>query len=247
MEPPQKSLTDFVASQPALVAAVIAASTALLVAFFNYWTASRRDRLLAAKRTQQIDHATKRVVFWQSWLSAMSPLGTPEEQGDWKADAKSQLLLAADEMRIAVLSQDHLVRTYVARLERAKAARERFLALSRIRRWLLLFRPSKRETVLATVVFYFLLLLSATAFYGEMKIHKSHTQDYQRRISGLENDPLLTPLEKSNNIAALTDQEREDNNQDLYAGIGFLIWGGIALLMRNYAVRVETTLNRFKD
>ena len=80
-----------------------------------------------------------------------------------------------------------------------------------------------------------------------MKIHKSHTQDYQRRISGLENDPLLTPLEKSNNIAALTDQEREDNNQDLYAGIGFLIWGGIALLMRNYAVRVETTLNRFKD
>jgi hypothetical protein len=57
-----------------------------------------KDRDDFAKRTREIDEATKRVAFWNSWLKTLSLTKVDNNNASLKEHARQQIIAVADDL-----------------------------------------------------------------------------------------------------------------------------------------------------
>ena len=144
--------------------AVVLAS--VIASVINASSASSRDRKLAERRVNQLDHATKRAAFWDLWLKAVGPIGTQEELEEWKVLAKRHLLAASSEMDLAVNAHDLRLKEHSLKIEAARKNRERMKSTTPWRLSLFFYRTEKPFGYVLRAALYLQIVASVIAFSG---------------------------------------------------------------------------------
>ena len=119
-----------------------------------------RDLNSTAQRIRTLDEATKRAAFWDTWYKAMSAADPQLNASELASKVRTEIAAAAEsvEKAFCVLA--------VQRASEAQQASQHQRAqhsVSRVRRWLLLYKPPRARAWIPRLFFY--LYLVYTPFF----------------------------------------------------------------------------------
>jgi hypothetical protein len=114
-----------------------------------------KDLNASAQRIRTLDEATKRAAFWDTWSKAMAAADPEANQATFTFKVKNEVLAAADSVEKAF----HVLAVQQATDANVLREHEHSLdSISRVRRWLLLYRPPRVRAWIPRTFFYFYVI-----------------------------------------------------------------------------------------
>jgi hypothetical protein len=201
---PQQPATKETATVVAAVIGLVGALAGVAVSWFNSTSAT-------AQRMRVYQEATGRVSFWDDWLKARLAAGTsPEETARLQARVQNELCVAVE---------------YVEGVVRGEKARAAYHVMRQnlvnVRRWFLLYKPSRGRAWMARIMF-FLLLAAALVYFVTFYVDRDLTSLWT--VPGALSPYVISPTLivfawLSRGISILLEKPTWDDRADRYAAI----------------------------
>ena len=86
--PPNSTRDDLIKGLAAGALGLIGTVVTILVGWL-------KDRDTSTTRLRQLDEASKRVAFWETWYKAIAPLDSGNDLDFWRARARTQMWFAS--------------------------------------------------------------------------------------------------------------------------------------------------------